>query len=82
MDNLPKKDGDTQQTMKTPQGDFSLQFLFFGREVSEKKLRLLHTFSEMQRVYLCDLAKNSTGEKQIEDIAFDLYLIEKLLFHS
>lgn len=83
MDNNPDKKKSTQQTVEKAEVNPKTNFLFFGEIANENKMSLLATFSEMQRTYLSNIAKDGTSsDEQIDKICYHLFLIEKLLFHA
>lgn len=46
------------ETISTPEGNFSKDFLSQATEIHNDKLEFLSLFSDMQRIFLCDLAKH------------------------
>ncbi|WP_264788366.1 hypothetical protein [Aureispira anguillae] len=48
----------TPNTIHTSQGNFSKDFLSQVTEIHNDKLEFLALFADMQRIFLCDIAKH------------------------
>lgn len=78
-----KNTSEQAHSISTPEGNFSSAFLSAAKEIQDDKCNLFILFNDLQRVFLCDIARRyAYSEKDINTLEDNLIKLQQIIIHA